>query len=46
MAVTDGEDMYMSLLPINTFKKIPLERVLSIKDAPVPLSLFSNDGDI
>ena len=42
----DGEDMYMRLLAINTFKKVPLERVLSFENAPVPLSLFSNNGTI
>jgi hypothetical protein len=40
----DGEEMYLRLLAINAFKKVPLDRVLSFENAPVPLSLFTDDG--
>lgn len=40
----NGEDMYLRLLAINSLKKVPLDRVLSFENAPVPLSLFTDDG--
>ena len=36
--------MYLRLLAINSFKKVPLERVMSFENAPVPLSLFDDNG--
>ena len=39
-----GEEMYIRLLAINSFKMVPLERVMSLEYAPVPLSLFDNNG--
>ena len=38
------EVMYLRLLAVNSLKKVPLERVLSFENAPIPLSLFSEDG--
>ena len=38
------EEMYLRPLAINSFKKVPLERVMSIENAPVPLSLFDDHG--
>ena len=40
----DGEQMYMRLLAANALKKVPLERVMSFENAPVPLSIFNEDG--
>ena len=40
----DGEEMYMRLLAANAVKKVPLERVMSFENAPVPLSIFNEDG--
>ena len=42
----NGEQMYLRLLAINAFKKVPLQRVLSFENAPVPLSLFTDEGCI
>ena len=42
--VISGEEMYIRLLAINSFKKVPLERVMSFENAPVPLSLFDDSG--
>ena len=39
-----GEEMYMRLLAANAVKKVPLERVMSFENAPVPLSIFNEDG--
>ena len=39
----NGEEMYLRLLTINSFKKVPLDRVLSFENAHVPLSLFTDD---
>jgi hypothetical protein len=36
--------MYLKLLAANAQKKVPLQRVLSFENAPVPLSLFAEDG--
>ena len=36
--------MYIQLLAINSFNKVPLERVMSFENAPVPLSLFDDSG--
>ena len=33
----NGEEMYLRLLAINSFKKVPLDRVLSFENAHVPL---------
>jgi len=40
----DGEEMYLRLLAINAFKKVPIDRVISFENAHVPLSLFNDDG--
>ena len=40
----NGEEMYLRLLAINAYKKVPLERVLSFENATVPLSLFCDNG--
>jgi hypothetical protein len=40
----NGEVMYLRLLAVNAKKKVPLKRVLSFENAPVPLSLFAEDG--
>ena len=40
----DGEVMYLRLLAVNARKKVPLKCVLSFENAPVPLSLFTEDG--
>ena len=40
----NGEEMYLRLLAINAYKKVPLERVLAFENATVPLSLFCDDG--
>ena len=42
----NSEDMYVRLLAINSFKKVPLERVLAFENTPVPLSLFADDGSM
>ena len=39
-----GEVMYLRLLAVNALKKVPLQRVFSFENSPVPLSLFSEDG--
>ena len=38
------EEMYVRLLAINTKKHVPLQRVMSYENAPVPLSMFAEDG--
>ena len=40
----DGETMYMRLLAMNSTKKLPLYRIMKFENAPVPLSLFAEDG--
>lgn len=40
----DGEEMYLRLPSINSFKKVSLERVMSFENSSVPLSLFTDDG--
>ena len=42
----NGEVMYLRLLAVNAFKKVPLERVLSFENAPVPLSIYHEDGSM
>ena len=42
----NGEVMYVRFLAMNAFIKVPLERVLSFENAPVPLSMFSDDGSM
>lgn len=42
----NGEEMYLRLLAINAYKKVPLERVVSFENAPVPLSMFTDDGSM
>ena len=42
----DGEVMYLRLLAVNANKKVPLKRVLSFENSPVPLSLFTDDGNM
>ena len=38
--------MYIRLLAINSFKKVSLQRVMSFENSPVPLSMFTDDGDM
>ena len=38
--------MYIRLLAINSFKKVSLQRVMSFENAPVPLSIFTDDGEM
>ena len=42
----NGEVMYLRLLAMNTFKKVPLERVMFFENVPFPLSMFSDDGSM
>ena len=42
----DGETMYMRLLAMNSTKKLPLYRIMKFENAPVPLSLFAEDGTV
>ena len=42
----NGEVIYLRLLAMNTFKKVPLERVMSFENAPFPLIMFSDDGSM
>jgi hypothetical protein len=41
----DDEEMYLRVVAINSFKKVPFifDRGLSLGDFPVPLSLFRDD---
>ena len=41
--IMDGERMYLRLLAVNGNKKVPLLRVMSFENAPVPLSIFKED---
>jgi len=36
--------MYLRLLAVNTVKKVPLQRVMVFENAPVPMSIFIDDG--
>ena len=36
--------MYLRLLAVNSRKKVPLIRVISFENAPVPLSMFTENG--
>ena len=40
----NGEEMYLRLLAINAYNKVPLERVLAFENATMPLSLFCDNG--
>ena len=42
----DGEIMYLRLLAVNSRKKVPLGRVMSFENAPIPLSMFTEDGEM
>ena len=44
--VMNEEVMCLRLLAVNSFKKVSLERVLSFENAPVPLSIFNDDGSM
>ena len=41
-----GETMYLRLLAINSKKKVPISRVMSFENAPVPLSMFTDEGSM
>lgn len=41
-----GEVMFQRLLAINAYKKIPLERVFSFENTMVPLSMFTEQGQM
>ena len=38
--------MYLRLLAINAYKQVLLKRVMSFENATVPLSLFTDDGEM
>lgn len=40
----DGEIMYLRLAAVNAKKKVPIERLMSFENAPVPLSMFGESG--
>ena len=40
----NGEVMYLRLLAVNSTKQVPITRVMSFENAPVPLSIFTEDG--
>lgn len=40
----NAEIMYLRLLAINAKKQVPLERVSSLENSPVPLSMFARMG--
>lgn len=42
----NAQVMYLRLLAINAMKKVPIERVLSYENSPIPLSLFTEDGSM
>lgn len=42
----NGEVMYLRLLAVNALKKVPLKRVMSFENAPVPLSMFTDTGSM
>ena len=42
----NGEVMYLRLLAVNANKKVSLKQVLSFENSPVPLSLFTEDGNM
>lgn len=39
-----GETMYLRLLAVSAIKKVPLQRVMALENAPVPMSIFDDDG--
>ena len=45
-ATINCEVMYLRLLAMNTFEKVPIERVMSFENAPFPLSMCSDDGSM
>jgi len=42
----NSEMMYLRLMALNAKKKVPLDRVMSYENSPVPLSLFQEDGSM
>ena len=42
----NGEIMYLRLLAINATKMVPLQRVMAFENAPVPQSIFLEDGSM
>ena len=40
----NDEIMYLRLLAVNAINKVPLERVMAFENAPVPMSLFTEEG--
>lgn len=40
----NAEIMYLRLLAVNSKKKVSLKRTMSFENAPVPLSMFKEDG--
>ena len=44
--VMNGEVMYLCLFAVNSLRMELLERVLSYKNAPAPLSIFNEDGSL
>ena len=44
--VMSGESMYIRLVAINAHKNIPIQQVFSYENAAIPLSMFSEDGQM
>ena len=44
LEVISGEIMFQRLLAINTYKKIPVERVFAFENTMVPMSMFNEQG--
>ena len=38
--------MYIRLLAVNAIKKVPLHRVMAFENAPVPMSIFNEEGTV
>ena len=38
--------MYLRLLAVNAIKKVPLQCVMAFENAPVPMSIFNEDGTV
>lgn len=42
----NSEVMFQRLLAVNSYKKIPMERVFAFENTPVPSSIFNEDGTL
>lgn len=36
--------MFLRLFAVNSYKKVPLKRMISFENSPVPISMFNDDG--